>query len=316
MTISIVLNPISGPLATKGDHPVAVYLAGLASGSRRTMLGTLETIAGLATNGQTDAQVFPWHQLRHEHTAAIRAALAERYSPATANKALAALRGVLKAAWRLGLMDGESFQRAADVPAVRGVTLPRGRSLTAGELRALFDTCRADESAAGRRDAALLAVCYGAGLRRSEAAGLELHDYAADSGTLTVRGGKGGKDRLTYVAAGGRQALDDWLAVRGEAEGSLFLRVRKGGTVESEGVSAQAVYGIMRKRAKQAGIDSFSPHDLRRTFVSDLLDNGADVSMVQQLAGHSQVTTTQRYDRRPERAKAKAAELLHVPYVR
>ena len=91
--------------ARRTDHPVAVYLASLSAGSRRTMLGALNTIAAMAGGERVDAQSFPWHQLHHEHTAAIRSALAERYSPSTANKMLAAMRGVLKACWRLGLMD-------------------------------------------------------------------------------------------------------------------------------------------------------------------------------------------------------------------
>ncbi len=119
------------------------------------------------------------------------------------------------------------------------------------------------------------------------------------------------------MAGGAGQAIEDWLAVRGGADGPLFVPVRKGGKIRlGRRMTDQAVYGMLKKRARQAGVEAFSPHDLRRSFVGDLLDAGADVSMVQKLAGHSQVTTTQRYDRRPEQAKRKAAGLLFVPYVR
>ena len=109
--------------------------------------------------------------------------------------------------------------------------------------------------------------------------------------------------------------MEVWLAARGDRAGSLFLRAGRTERVHDQGITAQAIYSALRRRAKQAGVKAFSPHDLRRSFVGDLLDAGADISSVQQLAGHSSVTTTQRYDRRGERAKAKAAELLHVPFV-
>ncbi len=146
--------------------------------------------------------------------------------------------------------------------------------------------------------------------------GLELADYDRETGALSVRGAKANRDRLAYLAGGARQALDDWLLIRGDADGPLFVPVTKGHVVRlGDRMSAQAVYGLLRKRGAQANVGTFSPHDLRRSFVSDLLDAGADVAMVQKLAGHAQPTTTAKYDRRPERSKRKAAELLHVPYV-
>ncbi|HEY7909650.1 MAG TPA: tyrosine-type recombinase/integrase [Thermomicrobiales bacterium] len=294
-------------------NPAAVYLARIAPGSRRTMRGALLTIAALLTDGTADLFTLPWHLLRYQHTGAVRALLAARYAPATANKHLAALRGVLKEAWRLGQMEAADYQRAVDLPGVRGGTLPRGRALTPGELRALFATC-ADGSPAGVRDAALLAVLYGGGLRRAEVVSLDMSDYLPETGALTVRHGKGEKARIVYLTGGAQAAADAWCALRGEAAGPLFLPINKGGRLTHRRMTDQAVLAVLSRRAKTAGVGHFSPHDLRRTFISDLLDAGADIATVQKLAGHSSVTTTGRYDRRGEHAKMRAATLLHVPY--
>lgn len=295
-------------------NPAAVYLARLAPGSKRTMREALDVLARLASGGQADAESLPWHSLRYQHTAALRAALSERYAPATVNKTLAALRGVLREAWRLGLLTAEDYHRAVDLPSVRGTVLPRGRALSAGELRALFETCSADSSPAGARDAALLALLYGAGLRRAEAVALDLSDYNPETGELVIRSGKGRKARTVYATNGGHLALEAWLAARGPGLGALLCPVGKGGRVDVRRMTEQAAYLACRKRASEASVAAFSPHDLRRSFVSTLLDSGADVVTVQHLAGHANVTTTSRYDRRGETAKRKAAELLHVPY--
>jgi hypothetical protein len=106
------------------ENPAAVYLASLSPGSRRSMQTALDLVAGLLTSGRCDALSLHWGALRFQHCAAVRAALAERYALASANHRLAALRGVLKAAWNLGQMPAEEYHRAVNLPPVRGESLP------------------------------------------------------------------------------------------------------------------------------------------------------------------------------------------------
>lgn len=272
--------------------------------------------ARLATAAQLRGvpRAVEWSALRFEHVTALRSHLSELgRAPASINATLSALRGVARAAWQLGQMTAEDYHRIAGVKNVRASRLPAGRALTLGEISALLDTCAGDKTAAGPRDAAVIALLYGAGLRRSEAAALDLAHYDSTAGELKVRG-KGDKERLVPLEAGVAVALNDWLNVRGTCDGSLLCPVRKGGKIELRRMSAQAIYDALLKRGRAARIPSLSPHDLRRTFASDLLDASGDVSAVQKLLGHANVQTTMRYDGRGEAAKRKAINLLHLPY--
>jgi site-specific recombinase XerD len=203
--------------------------------------------------------------------------------------------------------------KTTDLAPVRGERLPRGRGLTRGELRSLFDSCRGG-TAADARDAALMGVLYAAGLRRAEVVALDVSDYDPDTGALVVHG-KGNKERAAYIDNGAADAMTAWLGVRGERPGPLFCPVLQTGEVIIRPMTDQAVYAILQSRAKKANVKAFSPHDLRRSCVSDLLDAGVDISVVQRFVGHANVTTTARYDRRREQAKKKAAKSLHVPFV-
>src|SRR6202521_1601528 len=209
-------------------HPVAVYLARLAPSSRRTMGAALDAIANLLSDDRCDAWSLDWPQLRYRHTTAVRALLADgRYAPSTANRHLAALRGVLKECWRLGYVNAEEFQRASDLEPVRGSRLPRGRALQPGEVRALFAACEDDDRkkpAMAARDATILALLYGSGLRRAEAVGLEVADYAREAGTLKVTG-KGNKERLAHLGDASQAALEAWLLFHGRAAGALFVAI-------------------------------------------------------------------------------------------
>lgn len=294
------------------QNPAAVYLASLTPAGRRSQDNALRTIAQILT-GVGDWRGVPWAALRFQHTAAIRQRLAAAYAPATANRVICALRGTLKAAWRLGQIEAGDYTRAADIAPVNGYRLPAGRELSQGEITALMSSCEADPRPAGARDGAIIALMYAGGLRREEVVNLDLADYTPQEGRLTLIG-KRNKQRAVYLVNGAARAMADWLAVRGDNPGPLFLAINKGGQLGAERMTTQAIYNMLARRADLAGVRKFSPHDLRRTFVSDLLDAGADIATVAKMAGHSSVSTTARYDRRPEAAKAKAAGLLHVPY--
>jgi site-specific recombinase XerD len=305
---------------TADTNPAAVYLASLSSRlSRYTMTNALRTVVAVAAKRDVQ-QVsinamlgFNWGHLRYQHTAAIRAQLAERYAPSNANRIISALRGVLKEAWRLGYMTAEEYQRATDIRTVKAHLLPKGRDLDSDEIKDLIQVCRQDPSPAGIRDIAMIGLLYTCGLRRSELVELRCEDFNEKSGQLKIRKGKGRKQRTVYVTGNAHKALVQWLDILGREPGPLFEPILKSGKIQTGGLVAQSVYDILKKRATQAGISDFSPHDFRRTFVGDMLDSGVDIATVANIAGHSSVETTRRYDRRPETIKKDAAEKLTYP---
>lgn len=324
------------------QNAAAVYIASLpAETGRRTQAQALRVIARVLG---VDFDRLNWGALRYQHTAAIRARLAQNYAPATANKMLSALRQTLKQAWLLGQMSAEEYSHAVALEPVTGESQPAGRELSRREILALLTTCQKDKNQnSGTRDAAIIALLYAAGLRRDEVVKLGVENYDPGTGTLVITG-KRNKQRTARVTNGAADALNDWLTIRGTAPGALFVEVSKSGKVLNEhqskvvkpfrivngvrvrnkkagmtiyrggALTAQAVYNMLLKRAQEAGIENFSPHDLRRTFISHLLAAGTDIAIVSKMAGHASIQTTARYHRQPQGARRDAAGLLHVPY--
>ena len=295
-------------------NAASVYLASLASShSRRAMANALDRIARMA--GAADADTCPWGAMRAHHTAAIRAQLTESgASAATVNQALAALRGVLTAAWRLGQMTAEELARATDVKSVKAdrAEAATGRAVTYGEAMALANAT-ADGTPAGTRDSAILAVAYATGLRRSEIAALDMADYNPTNGRIMVAKGKGNKEREVFIDNGAKVAFDTWLALRGTGSGAIFTPIRRGGHIAGGSMTAQAIYNVIVARCAAANVAGVTPHDFRRTFISEMLDAGVDLATVSTLAGHSDPATTARYDRRGSRARQQAASRIHWP---
>lgn len=290
-------------------NPVKAYLSTLAASSRGTQLDAVCAVARLLTgNPRTRPDRLAWHRVTFETAVRVRAALSDRYAPATANRMIAALRGVLRASWRVGLMSSEAYRRAADVPRVRGGGLLKGRALGASELEKLYGVCAADDGAAGARDGAVIALLHAAGLRRAEAVALDVASVDLRTGAVVVMG-KGRKKRTVYLGDG-LAWVETWLDARGPEPGPLLLKLGSG-----ERLSERAVLSIVQARAREAGLEETTPHDLRRTFATSLMDGGVDMRLVQALMGHASMDTTGRYDRRGEDAKARAQRRLVVPRI-
>lgn len=252
------------------------------------------------------ARTFAWHSIRYEDSQRLRDHLVKKYRSRTVNKHLAALRGVLKAAWRLQLMSTDDYHHARDVKIVKIHEPPAGRRLGLDELRKLV------LEAGDRRDAALVATLYAGGLRRFEITRLIVSDYDRDTGCLTVRG-KRNKVRQITINKSWRAPIVAWLDEYQATSGAQPLfpsrfagrRDRKLRRLSVDGVTV-----ILEAVRERVGVAPFSSHDMRRTFITNLIASGADLVVVQRIAGHEHINTTAAYDRRGREAEDSAIEKL------
>lgn len=304
------------PRVISPQELLAAYLGDKAATSQRVLLSSLNAIAR-AVNPDSTAAQFDWSQLRYQHTAIVRMLLSQqvadnKLSPATVNRHLSALRGVLKTAWRMGLIEADEYQRATDLKSMRYEALPAGRVLTPAELDQLFTYCLSQVSAVAARDAAML-VLLRSGARRAEIVSLDLADVDLTTGAISIRFGKGQKSRITYFPIALRPIIDRWLEYRELKTGPFLHPIRKGGRIQSaQRLTPQSVLWLLAKIQEKVGLAQLSPHDFRRTFITELAEAGVDMTTSQRLSGHADVRTHQRYDRRGEDAKKAAVQHLHV----
>ncbi len=246
------------------EDPLLAYLGSLSPRSRVTVEERLRAVARMM---QVPYEQVVWHELRAHHVEWIHQALTERgVAPSTVNVTLSALKGIARRARNLNLMSSDEYDRIRDVRGAKGEWEPAGRSATAGEIEALVRACLRDRTPAGIRDVAMLGVLYIGGIRRTELVGLQLSDYIPDPATLKVRG-KGNKHRSVPLTAAAAAAVNDWLRIRGDFPGALFVSLTQKGEVAGTSMTGRAISKILLKRVGQAGVEPLSPHDFRRTFV-------------------------------------------------
>jgi integrase/recombinase XerD len=285
--------------SARGTNPVDVLLGRTAPSHLPTARSMLNRMAAHFSDSQRDARAFPWHELTYAQVAELRTQLGRQYAPRTANNYLSTLKGVLREAKRLGLLDAASFDLLTDQPPVRGETLPAGRHVEAEELELLFKYLSTLETASGARDRATFALLRGTGIRRAEATSLDLDTYAPFRSQLTVEHGKGRKERVVFLPAWVIGEVEDWLSWRGHEPGALLCRVDKHDNLYlRHHLHPDTLWERFVAHVQAAGVEHFTPHDLRRTFAGDLLEAGHDLVKVQRAMGHTYPSQTARYDRR------------------
>jgi integrase/recombinase XerD len=250
-------------------------------------------------------------QVTEEDVAAFLAALRlgdsahPPLSASSAGRTIVAVRGFHRFAVREGNVDADTA--GAIRPPTPARRLPK--AIAVEDVERLLEAAGAEGTARARRDRALLEVLYGTGARISEAVGLDVDDVDLDAGMVRLFG-KGSKDRMVPLGSYAKAALElyfvtsrpalaagaptsaparDSRPVR-DSRPAVFLNARGGR------LSRQSAWTVLRTAATHAGLAAgISPHTLRHSFATHLLDGGADVRVVQELLGHASVTTTQIY---------------------
>jgi integrase/recombinase XerD len=219
----------------------------------------------------------------------------DEHPPLAANSAartLVAVRGLHRFLALEGEVDADPA--AAVSPPPPPSRLPK--AISVGEVERLLDAAAVGDTPASLRDKALLEVLYGTGARISEAVGLDVDDVDMDAGVVRLEG-KGGKQRLVPLGTFAREALTAYLvrgrgtfSAKGRGTPAIFLNQR------GSRLSRQSAWTLLRAAADRAQLPGhLSPHTLRHSFATHLLEGGADVRVVQELLGHASVTTTQVY---------------------
>ena len=253
--------------ASDQKNPADIYLDRLSPSGSGSMHRELDRAVEIFTDGAvTDATAFDWSQIDLQQVKKLRSVMVARGAAAgTVNHMLSGVRGTVRIAWKLGLVDDKTRIEIEDEPKEKPQRRRRpGRYVERKEVKRLFAAASGTDPICAR-DAAMLALLYGAGLRRREAAALQLADYDQVSGAITVRD----DERQVYATDGGKEAIDAWIAIRGDWTGALLCPVAKGGRIRQKAMTGNAVMLRVCTIAEQAGVDLVTPNDLRETYSTE-----------------------------------------------
>jgi len=290
------------------------YLKTLNTKSSRVSMGSfLNGTVRILTQGDISYHAdYDWTGFSYEDVNEVVATLIEKKrSPKTVNGYLSAMKGVAKSLRDAEIISDDELKKVIRIKSKKGSHKSKGRSLTVDELNKLIDLCLYKDNPKAQRDAVMMTLLYGAGLRRSEIINLQISDYEESTGRIRIIG-KGNKARKVMLNERARDMLRNWLELKNYNKGALFVRINKGGNITKEPISGQAVYNMVVERYKEAGLNRLSPHDLRHSFATNLLLNGTGIKIIQELMGHEDIQTTSIYTHVSEDQKDNASRNLPV----
>jgi integrase/recombinase XerD len=276
-------------MATAHRDPADLYLSRLGTDhSRVTARSALRTVARIL-----DVEAIDWGALTYGDLAFVRAELGQ-FSVAWGNTVLSVLRGVLREAQRLGVLDAATVNDVFELPRIRGSSGRLGRDLPESDIVALLDTLDL-RTAIGRRDGALLALLVDGAFRRSETVMVEATGWSAADRVLTLAQGKGRKRRVVPFPQWSAELIDAWLDIH-PGDGLMLRSIDRWGNIGAS-MSATSVPLVLNRLCEQAGIEPVSAHAFRARRLTQVITHG-DLSLARDMAGHSSISTTSRYDRR------------------
>lgn len=294
--------------ALKKINPAESYLGTLSDSGRESMRSRLNSIARYITHHKNDTQDylrFDWSSLRRFHYEQIMHMLNREtkedgmplYSPSHLKTTWMALRKVAEQTWSLGLMDSDDFLKIKSLSFDFGQAPVRGRAVGIEEVRSLIEHCLNDSHISGVRDAAIIAIIFGTGMRRQELSNIDISNINLKEKVVRFLG-----KRRTINE---RPLPDSVIPViyryieelRGFEDGVFFCRIRKSGEmiIDKKGLTPHGIYYIITKRVQECSIKHSSPHDFRRGLATFLLNDGVDIVEVRDILGHKSISTTQVY---------------------
>lgn len=283
---------------------IEAYLGRFSVGSKPTVAKSLKRIVNIL-EPSNNIYDFKWQNLQFDDIHLIKETLNNsNISYQTANLSITFLRGILEECNRFNLITENKKKRLSNINNIKGYRVETGTFINKEIYQNLINNCESDiNKVFGFRDSLIISLLYTTGIRRSEAVNIKISDIQNDKILIT---GKGNKQRFVFLTPQLVNKINLWLNYRGNNNGFLFSHINN----TNKNITANYLFKILEKRIKQLGIDNLSPHDFRRTFITNLLNSGVDVITVSQLAGHSSVNTTVRYDKRPEEFKKSAINKL------